>query len=416
MGGCGTQVFSKTFRATAMKLRFGLAIALYVITGSVMAQAYDPSTAFSDGRSLGSGSINNAFQGIGNGTGAQAVPGYGQNSTQSQYFQNGQGQLSGPGIAKITDCSTLPPDADTYRRQECDAINFVARNPAVRPPFSIDRANDPLITNANAIARNPTMTFTGITAGTSTEQCRVVTDTQPATFATETCNDYHEVTSNFCSTARQITVDQNHLYQCVEQMQTLSNASCFIGQQIAVNTSYNYQCNQTVQGYETLSCRRGVSATVGFGQCTPGAWLGRAAYVDCPNCLDPYMAMNIYCGSDGISYSVEPYRSSDGVNRFDYNTIGYPWNGSYGQFPVAVAPGQSITDYYVSNLGFGCNLYVYFSVSCSATTCIPSMRNVSSGCNSSGGTGTGAPLQLPMSKTVSTWTSNECVTLQQRAQ
>jgi hypothetical protein len=222
-----------------MKLRFGLAIALFVITSSVMAQTYDPSTAFSDGRSLGSGSINNAFQGIGNGTGAQAVPGYGQNSTQSQYFQNGQGQLSGPGTAKITDCSTLPPNADAYSRQECDAVNFVARNPAVRPPFSIDRANDPLIINANNIARNPTMTFTGITAGTSTEQCRVVTDTQPATFATETCNDYHEVTSNFCSTARQIIVDQNHLYQCVEQMQTLSNASCFIGQQIAVNTSYN---------------------------------------------------------------------------------------------------------------------------------------------------------------------------------
>ena len=137
--------------------------------------------------------------------------------------------------------------------------------------------------------------------------------------------------------------------------------------------------------------------------------------MDCSWCVDPYMAMNIFCGSDGRSYVVEPYRSYDGVNRYDYTWIGYPWDGSYGRFPVAVAPGQSVTDYYVSNLGFGCNLYVYFSVSCSTTTCTPSMRNVSSGCNSSGGTGTGAPLQLPMSKTVSSWTSNECATLQQRA-
>jgi hypothetical protein len=78
----------------------------------------------------------------------------------------------------------------------------------------------------------------------------VVTDTTPATFTTEICTEYRPVTSNLCSTARQITVDQYHLYQCVEQMQTLSNATCYIGRQIAVSTAYNYQCNQTVQGYE----------------------------------------------------------------------------------------------------------------------------------------------------------------------
>jgi hypothetical protein len=344
------------------------------------------------------------------------VPGYGQSASQSQLFQGGQGQLSGPGVTKVTDCAGQTPDADAYRRQECDAVNFVARNPSLRPAFSIDRATDPLISRANAIASNPTLQFTGINVGSSTEQCRVVTDTTPATFTTEICTEYRPVTSNLCSTARQIAVDQNHLYQCVEQMQTLSNASCTIGQQIAVSTSHNYQCNQTVQGYETLSCRRGVSATVGFGQCTPGTWLGRTAFMDCSYCYDPFMAMNIFCGSDGRSYTVEPYRSYDGVNRFDYNWIGYAWDGSYGQFPVAVAPGQSVTDYYVSNLGFGCNLYVYFSVSCNSTTCTPSMRNVSSGCNSAGGTGSGAPLQLPMSRTVSNWTSNECATLQQRAQ
>lgn len=383
---------------------------------NAFAQGTDTSTAFTEGRALGAGSIGGAFQGVGSGNATSMVPGYGQSATQSQFFQGGHGQLSGPGVTKVMDCASQTPNADAYRRQECDVVNFVARNPGQRPAFAIDRATDPLISRANSIASNPALQFTGINMGSSTEQCRVVTNTTPATFTTEICTEYRPVTSDYCSTERQITVNQNHLYQCVEQMQTLSNASCTIGQQIAVSTSYNYQCNQTVQGYETLSCRRGVSATVGFGQCTPGAWLGRAAYVDCSWCVDPYMAMNIFCGGNGRSYEVEPYRSYDGANRYDYNWIGYPWDGSYGRFPVAVAPGQSVTDYYVSNLGFGCNLYVYFSVSCSSTTCTPSMRNVSSGCNSSGGTGTGAPLQLPMSKTVSNWTSNECATLQQRAQ
>jgi hypothetical protein len=177
--------------------------AYFLMAGAAMAQGYDATTAFSDGRSLGSGAITGAQQGIGATNAATVVPGYGQATGQTGLFQGGQGQLSGPGVTKVTDCASQTPDADEYR----------------------------------------------------------------------------PVSSNFCSTARQISVDQHHRYQCVEQMQSVSNASCYIGQQIAVDTSYRYQCNQTVQGYESLSCRRGVSVTVGFGQCTPGAWLGRTAFM-----------------------------------------------------------------------------------------------------------------------------------------
>ena len=94
------------------------------------------------------------------------------------------GQLSGPGVAKVTDCSSQAPDADSYRRQECDAVNFVARNPSVRPAFSIDRATDPLISRANSIASNPALQSTGINVGSGTESCRGVMDTTPATFTT----------------------------------------------------------------------------------------------------------------------------------------------------------------------------------------------------------------------------------------
>lgn len=87
-----------------------------------------------------------------------------------------------------------------------------------------------------------------------------------------------------------------------------------------------------------LSPRR-LLATVGFGQCTPGAWLGRTAFIDCSWCVDPYMAMNIFCGNDGHSYVVEPYRSYDGVNRYDYNWIDTPAavdeNGSAQPCPQA---------------------------------------------------------------------------------
>ena len=189
-----------------MNSRPGWVLAV-LVASRVWAQGYDPATAFSDGKALGAGSLAPSFQAIGRGTAAATVPGYGATAPQSQYFQSGQGQLSGPGVARVTACAALPPEVEAYRRQECEAVNFVARNPSQRPAFSIDRANDPLISRANALARDPTRASTGITSASTREQCRVVSETTPASFTRETCNDYRPVSSHFCSTERQIRVD-----------------------------------------------------------------------------------------------------------------------------------------------------------------------------------------------------------------
>ena len=61
-------------------------------------------------------------------------------------------------------------------------------------------------------------------------------------------------------------------------------------------------------------------------------------------------------------------------------------------------------------------LYIYYSVSCNSTTCTPSVRGVSQGCNASSGSGSGSPLTLPMTKTVSNWTSDKCLALKARTQ
>ncbi|MEW5781794.1 MAG: hypothetical protein AB1800_05255 [Pseudomonadota bacterium] len=364
-----------------------VAILMLFWAGAALA---DQNGAFQDGKSLG-GSVNQgAFSGINSGAASDKIPSYGTNPSETQFFQGGQGQLSGPGISKMQNCATATPDSDPIKRQECEAVNFLARNPQVRPQFNITK-NDPMIIGAKN-ARNSAESFfqaIGIDGGAgSSSQCTTRTETTPAQYTTETCSSAKEIGTQQCTMGRVINID----------------------------TDANFQCEQTINAYESLKCRRGSSVTVGFGQCTPGAWLGRVAYVDCSWCVDPYMAMNIYCGSDGRSYRVNPYRSYDGVNRYDYNWIGYPWDGSYGYFNVAVAPGQSVVDYYVSNLGFGCNLYVYYSVSCGTSTCTPSIRGVSSGCNAASGSGTGAPLQLPLTKTISNWTSDQCMALKARTQ
>lgn len=350
----------------------------------------DQSSAFHDGKGFGAAKNQGVFDSINTGTASDKIPAYGATPAETQYYQGGKGQLTGPGIGKMQSCGSYTPGSDKIANQECEAVNFLARNPQVRPQFNITK-NDPMIIGAKN-ARNSAESFfqaIGIDGGAgSSSQCTTRTETTPAQYTTETCSSAKEIGTQQCTMGRVINID----------------------------TDANFQCEQTINAYESLKCRRGSSVTVGFGQCTPGAWLGRVAYVDCSWCVDPYMAMNIYCGSDGRSYRVNPYRSYDGVNRYDYNWIGYPWDGSYGYFNVAVAPGQSVVDYYVSNLGFGCNLYVYYSVSCGTSTCTPSIRGVSSGCNAASGSGTGAPLQLPLTKTISNWTSDQCMALKARTQ
>jgi len=350
----------------------------------------DQNSAFHDGKGFGAAKNQGIFDSINTGTASDKIPAYGATPAETQYYQGGKGQLTGPGIGKMQSCGSYTPGSDKIANQECEAVNFLARNPQVRPQFNITK-NDPMIIGAKN-ARNSAESFfqaIGIDGGAgSSSQCTTRTETTPAQYTTETCSSAKEIGTQQCTMGRVINID----------------------------TDANFQCEQTINAYESLKCRRGSSVTVGFGQCTPGAWLGRVAYVDCSWCVDPYMAMNIYCGSDGRSYRVNPYRSYDGVNRYDYNWIGYPWDGSYGYFNVAVAPGQSVVDYYVSNLGFGCNLYVYYSVSCGTSTCTPSIRGVSSGCNAASGSGTGAPLQLPLTKTISNWTSDQCMALKARTQ
>lgn len=350
----------------------------------------DQNSAFHDGKGFGAAKNQGVFDSINTGTASDKIPAYGATPAETQYYQGGKGQLTGPGIGKMQSCGSYTPGSDKIANQECEAVNFLARNPQVRPQFNITK-NDPMIIGAKN-ARNSAESFfqaIGIDGGAgSSSQCTTRTETTPAQYTTETCSSAKEIGTQQCTMGRVINID----------------------------TDANFQCEQTINAYESLKCRRGSSVTVGFGQCTPGAWLGRVAYVDCSWCVDPYMAMNIYCGSDGRSYRVNPYRSYDGLNRYDYNWIGYPWDGSYGYFNVAVAPGQSVVDYYVSNLGFGCNLYVYYSVSCGTSTCTPSIRGVSSGCNAASGSGTGAPLQLPLTKTISNWTSDQCMALKARTQ
>lgn len=211
--------------------------AILMLFWASAAIAADMNSAFQDGKSLGSSVNQGAFSGINSGSAADKVPAYGTNPSETQFFQGGQGDLSGPGVSKMQNCATATPDSDPIKRQECEAVNFLARNPQIRPQFNITK-NDPMILAAKHARNNAESFFQslGIKGGAgSSTQCTTKTETTPAQYTTETCSSLKEVGEQQCTMGRVINIDADA----------------------------NFQCEQTVNAYETFKCRRGFSPNFG---------------------------------------------------------------------------------------------------------------------------------------------------------
>lgn len=237
----------------------------------------DQTGAFQDGKGLGSSVNQSAFSGINSGAASDKIPGYGTNPSETQFFQGGQGQLSGPGVAKMQNCATATPDPDPIKRQECEAVNFLARNPQIRPQFNITKS-DPMFVKARDIGRNAENIFQslGINGGTgSSTQCTTKTETTPAQYTTETCSSIKEVGEQQCTMGRVINID----------------------------TDANFQCEQTVNGYENLSCTKEliVTSTTKYTCAATGLTTSDKASCDasCTTTRTYYyiFGQNLQCGS-----------------------------------------------------------------------------------------------------------------------
>jgi hypothetical protein len=160
----------------------------------------DQNGAFNDGRSLGASLNQQNRDAITAGNIENKIPAYGQSAAEATYFQGGRGDTVGPGVARVSTCSSVTPDSDPIKRQECEAVNFLARNPDIRPQFSIT-GNDSMILGAKSARANAESAFQsiGIAGGTgSSTQCQTRTETTPAQFITETCSSPREIGTEQC--------------------------------------------------------------------------------------------------------------------------------------------------------------------------------------------------------------------------
>jgi hypothetical protein len=139
-------------------------------------------------------------------------------------------------VAKVQNCAAYSAGSDKIANQECEAVNFLAKNPQIRPQFNIDK-NDPMFSTAKAIGNNAESIFESYGLGTgSSTQCTTRTETTPAQYTTETCSSLKEVGTEQCTMGRIVNIDADS----------------------------NFQCEQTVNAYETVTCRRGYSPTFGL--------------------------------------------------------------------------------------------------------------------------------------------------------
>jgi hypothetical protein len=157
-------------------LLFGLFVPCRAQTVSTPADAFNAGKTFAQsGSQAAAGMVNES-------TGSQNLPHYTNSAPESTHYGNGKGAVGAAGTSKLDQCQTGTYTRDAFAQQECDAVNFLAKNPSVRQQFVIDKQNDPILTGSKETIKHPS----GET-GNEEQQCRVVHETVPGTFKTEVC-------------------------------------------------------------------------------------------------------------------------------------------------------------------------------------------------------------------------------------
>lgn len=184
-------------------------VALAMSMGQVNADPH------SDGLELGKNNLNKLSSKVNN-SNAQTMPHYTNKPPQSQNF--GSSDLFGVGVTRINTCKTETHGPDQIANQECDAVNFLAKNPEQRTKFPVD-PNDPIISGIGDTINNAK-------GGDVTQVCTTKTTTTPDIYSTEVCNEYNLADAKACTMGQVVQVDAKSNYQCNVTKNALQTYTC----------------------------------------------------------------------------------------------------------------------------------------------------------------------------------------------
>ena len=250
-----------------------LTVVLFLVMTFELAFGQSSTEAFQQGKALGGTKKQEAWDSISCSSAADKIPGYGVAPSETQYYQGGQGQLSGPGVGKMQGCAAYTSSGDKIADQECEAVNFLARNPQIRPQFTIT-ANDPMIKAAEEAKKNAADVFASLGEG-SDNGCITRTETTPAQYSTETCSSAKEIATPQCTMGRLVDIDADANFQCEQTVNAYETLTCDESMNCA-QTGTTLQCANVSTRcspdadaccWVTVTCNAGVSATVRHGDC-----------------------------------------------------------------------------------------------------------------------------------------------------
>lgn len=180
-----------------------LLFALSALAGAAHADM-TPAEAFNQGKTFGNTGKGGAGGTVSSASGAANVPKYNTSAPESGYYSGGKGLLGTAGTNKLTACQTYVA-GNAYDQQECDAVNFLAKNPSERPIVPLSKT-DPIITGSDPVIKNP---GTAPASGTG-QVCRTVTQNNPGEYVTETCTTARKTDFSECDNTLDIQINWNY--------------------------------------------------------------------------------------------------------------------------------------------------------------------------------------------------------------
>lgn len=111
------------------------------------------------GTELGNAGIGAASGSVSAGTGTAYLPGYSTKAKEEQYYQDGMGNINVEGYAKAYNCANANANLTADQKIECEAINFVSKNPKQRKLYEVDPKTDSVIKSSNEIKENTATAF-----------------------------------------------------------------------------------------------------------------------------------------------------------------------------------------------------------------------------------------------------------------
>jgi conjugal transfer mating pair stabilization protein TraN len=137
--------------------------------------------------------------------------------------------LNGPGNDKLRACAAFLPGSDQYKNQECETVNYVARNGSERRQYSIDKSSDPTIIRSRAVRSAPRIQTSGTSGLSGTySACTEKSTGRPERFDTERCQVGRSLIPGQCIT--KLTVAYNWQRYAAQVGADLRYGRCVPGQ------------------------------------------------------------------------------------------------------------------------------------------------------------------------------------------